>query len=79
MERRLAAAQQPIYRWPSTTIMLSPPAVAQEYTRSTVKSWGMVLIDCAPAWPRYLRTWVVTFTPRTLTWVMTAPRLGVAA
>ena len=61
------------------TMMLSPPAPAQEYTRSTVKSCGMALIDCAPAEPRYLSTWVVTLTPRTVTWVITAPRFGVAA
>src|SRR2546423_6100839 len=67
------------YLCPSTTIMLSPLAEAHEYTRSTVNPEGMELIDCPPYELRFLITWVVTLTPRTVTWVMTAPRSGVAA
>ena len=47
--------------------MLSPLGAAQEYTRSTVKSDGMDVMELPPNELSLLMTIVVTLIPRTVT------------
>jgi hypothetical protein len=59
--------------------MSSPPGPLHEYTRSTMNPAGIDVIEFPPTELSLEMTCVVTLIPRTLAWVITAPRFGVAA